>query len=60
MDANAVGRSYPNEFGNYRLASQTGASLAATGDVATLVPQEASKYIVQRGGNILLYALRNK
>lgn len=48
MDANAVGRSYPDEFGNIRLAHVTGVSLAATGDVATLVPQQATKYIVRR------------
>ena len=48
MDANAVGRSYPDAFGNARLATKTGVSLAATGDVATLVPQAATKYIVRR------------
>jgi hypothetical protein len=48
MDANAVGRSYPDSFGNYRLAEVTGANLAATGDIATLVPQAATKYIVRR------------
>ena len=48
MDANAVGRSYPDSFGNYRLAEQTGVSLNSTGDVTTLVAQAATKYIVRR------------
>jgi hypothetical protein len=41
MDANAVGRSFPDAFGNYRLAEQTGVSLDATGDATTLVAQAA-------------------
>jgi hypothetical protein len=48
MDANAVGCLYPDAFGNFRLAEVTGVSLAATGDIATLVPQAATKYIVRR------------
>ena len=48
MDANAVGRSYPDSFGNYRLAEQTSVSLNSTGDVTTLVAQAATKYIVRR------------
>ena len=48
MDANAVGRSFPDAFGNYRLAEQTGVSLNATGDATTLVAQAATKYIVRR------------
>ena len=48
MDANHVGANYPDEFGNRRLAQQTGVSLAANGDATTLVAQEATKYIVRR------------
>lgn len=48
MDANAVGRSYPDAFGNYRLAEQTAVSLNTTGDATTLVAQAATKYIVRR------------
>ena len=47
MDANHVGSNYPNEFGNFRLASLPGQSLATTGDT-NLVVMEASKYIVRR------------
>ena len=47
MDANHVGSNYPNEFGNYRLASLPGQSLATAGDT-NLVVMEASKYIVRR------------
>lgn len=47
MDANAVGRDYPDEFGNRKLATLPGQSLATTGDT-TLVVQEATKYIVRR------------
>lgn len=47
MDANHVGSNYPNEFGNFRLASLPGQSLATTGDTP-LVVMEASKYIVRR------------
>ena len=47
MDANHVGSNYPNEFGNYRLASLPGQSLATAGDT-NLVVVEASKYIVRR------------
>ena len=47
MDANRVGSNYPNEFGNFRLASLPGQSLATAGD--TVLPvMEASKYIVRR------------
>ena len=48
MDANAVGRRYPDGFGNIRLAEQTGVSLDATGDATTLVAQDATKFIVRR------------
>lgn len=48
MDANRVGANYPDFFGNRRLADQTNVSLASTGDVTTLVAQEATKYIVRR------------
>ena len=48
MDANRVGANYPDSFGNRRLADQTNVSLASTGDVTTLVAQEATKYIVRR------------
>lgn len=48
MDANAVGRSYPDAFGNYRLAEQTAVSLNTAGDATTLVAQAATKYIVRR------------
>ena len=47
MDANRVGSNYPNEFGNFRLATLPGQSLATTGD--TVIPvMEASKYVVRR------------
>ncbi|NDD54962.1 hypothetical protein EBZ39_14060 [bacterium] len=48
MDANAVATNYPDEFGNRRLALKQTVSLAATGDVTTLVVQEATKFIVRR------------
>ena len=48
MDANAVGRLYPDSFGNFRLSEETGVSLNATGDVTELVAQAATKYIVRR------------
>lgn len=48
MDANRVGAYYPDHFGSYRLAGQQSVSLAATGDVTTLVAMEATKYIVRR------------
>ena len=47
MDANAVGRDFPDHFGNRKLASLPGQSLATAGDT-TLVVQEATKYIVRR------------
>ncbi len=47
MDANAVGRDYPDQFGNRKLATLPGQSLATAGDT-TLVVQEATKYIVRR------------
>lgn len=47
MDANHVGSNYPNEFGNFRLASLPGQSLATAG-ATNLVVMEASKYIVRR------------
>lgn len=47
MDANAVGRDYPDQFGNRKLANLPGQSLATAGDT-TLVVQEATKYIVRR------------
>lgn len=48
MDANHVGSLYPNGFGSFRIAGQQNVSLAATGDVTTLVAQPATKYIVRR------------
>ena len=48
MDANAVGRLYPDSFGNFRLSEQTGVSLNSTGDATELVAQAATKYIVRR------------
>jgi len=48
MDANAVATNYPDEFGNRRLSLKQTVSLAATGDVTTLVVQEATKFIVRR------------
>ena len=48
MNANHVGSLYPNSFGNVRLATKQSVNLASTGDVTTLVAQEATEYIVRR------------
>lgn len=48
MDANHVGSLYPNGFGSFQIAGKQNVSLASTGDVATLVAQPATKYIVRR------------
>jgi len=48
MDANHVASNYPDNFGNRRIDVNQTVSLASTGDVTTLVLQEATKYIVRR------------
>lgn len=48
MDANHVASLYPQSFGSFQLDMKQGVSLANTGDVTTLVAQEATKYIVRR------------
>jgi len=48
MNANHVASLYPNSFGSFRLATKQAANLASTGDITTLVAQEATKYIVRR------------
>lgn len=47
MDANAVGREYPDGFGNKRLGFLPGQSLGTAGDTVVSV-QDGAKYIVRR------------
>ena len=47
MDANAVGREYPDGFGNKRLGFLPGQSIGTAGDTVISV-QDGSKYIVRR------------
>jgi hypothetical protein len=47
MDANAVGREYPDGFGFKRLGFLPGQSLGTTGDTVVSV-QDGAKYIVRR------------
>lgn len=47
MDANAVGREYPDGFGEKRLGVLKGQSIGSTGDTVVSV-QDGAKYIVRR------------
>lgn len=47
MDANAVGREYPDGFGFKRLGYLPGQSLGSTGDTVVSM-QDGTKYIVRR------------
>jgi len=47
MDANAVGREYPDGFGHKRLGFLQGQSIGTTGDTVVSV-QDGTKYIVRQ------------
>lgn len=48
MDANSVGRNYPNSFGNFVLAYAPNVNVGATSNSAATLSVVGTKYIVRR------------